>query len=540
MNWIWRSLRKERSTPDGRDFGYSLLELIIGITITFLISAGVFQLIRIGYNAVSNNADSASQNGFSSTFSTLFRGDISHSDGLVISSATNKTDLTNICTSWKPSADPTFTKVRPLFTVAVSHSAAIESITAYQNAANAGTYTNTYIFHTLDEPDFEVGETLKVTGFTAFDVAAGVTTNLDFNITTDKDLLITNVDSAGRSFTVQDPLSDNLVSTSPQTFTSTTSALAQTNSYAGYELRAPLLSQGAATTSEIWRVFCPSLAQQTVKLKSSIRLRVGLPPIDTTLNSSCLLNGEKNWSDWSCAVRCPQFNSAILGSNFSPNSAICPKDVLISIGQRSFVGTSSSDEAFSSKTVYNPQTLLNESIIYIENLNRNVSNIRAGMTVDFPSLYNSNGTKKASVFVASVDLTDATYAIVTVSCGNIDCPVLPGLGMKVVVGAAIAVECASLPCSENSNVVDVKNTNQVKRGMYASIDGSTFPDYAVVGDQTSFGVQQLYLERSPIFSQYPSLQVMEFSQPTGLELWIPAAGAGSKLKAEKFLATREG
>lgn len=540
MEWIWRVIRKKRSPNPGSDYGYSLLELIIGITITFLISAGVFQLIRIGYNAVTNNADSASQNGFSSTFSTLYRGDISHSDGLVISSATSQTTTSNICTSWKPATDPTFLKVRPLFTVYVSHSAAIESITAYQNSANAGTYTNTYIFHTLDEPDFEVGETLKVTGFTAFDVAAGVTTNLDFNITTDKGLLITQVSAADRTFTVQDPISDNPLPTSPQTYTSTTSALAQTNSYAGYELRAPLLSQGSSTSSEIWRVFCPSLGQQTVKIKSSIRLRIGLPPIDTTVNSSCMLNGEEKWSDWSCAVRCPQFNSAILGDNFAPNASICPKDVLISIGQRSFVGTSSSDEAFSSKTIYNSQTLLNESIIYIENLNRNVSNIRAGMTVDFPTLYNSSGKKKATVFVASVDLTDATYAIVTVSCGNIDCPVLPGLGMKVVVGASIAVECSTLPCSENAGVVDVTNTNQVKRGMYSNVDAASFPDYAVVGDQTSFGVQQLYLEKSPTFSQYPSLQIMEFSQPTGLQLWIPAAGMGSTLSAEKFLATREG
>lgn len=544
MKWIWRVLRnRKNSQVKGRDFGYTLIELIIGITITFILSVGVFQLIRIGYNALSSNADAAAQNGFSSTFSSLYNSDISHSDGVIISSATSKTVNAGICTSWKASTDPNFVKVRPLFTVSVSHSAAIDSVTARQDAVNSGSYTNTYIFHTLDVPDFNVGETLRVSGFTAVDAISNTASNFDFNITADKGLEIIAVDDVKQTVTVQDKISDNLLSTTETVYTSSTSALAQTNSYSGYELRAPLLITETATSSEMWRVICPSLGQPSVNLKSSLRLRTGLKPIDTKIDSSCLLNGAENWSDWSCAVRCPQFRSEILGANFQARSSICPKDVFVSLGQRSFVGVTSSDNAYPSSTVLNTSTGLYESTIYIENLNKNVSNIQPGMSVDFANLYNSNGTKKASVFVSSVDLTDATYAIVIVSCGVDNCPVLPGLGVKVVVGASIAVECASSPCAIDSGItqaIDVKNTNQVKLGMYANIDQLASPNYAVVGDQTGYGVQVLFLSKSPNFASYPSVSILEFSEPTGLQLWIPAAGLGSKLKAEKFLATRTG
>ena len=395
----------------------------------------------------------------------------------------------------------------------------------------------------LDTPDFAVGEIVRVTGFTAFDVAAGVTSTLDFNITADKSLKITAINLDSRTVTVQDTQSDVLLTSSHQTFTSTTSALAQTSSYSGYELRAPLSSSESATTSEMWRVICPSLGQQSINLKASVRLRTGLPPIDTRVDSACSENGVEKWTDWSCAIRCPQFTSADLGSNFKANSDVCPKDVFISIGQGSFVATTSASDNYASKTTLNASTNQYESTLYIVNLNQNVSNIRQGMSVDFPTLYDANGVKKSSAFVTAVDLTDATYAIVTISCGVDPCPVLPGLNMKVVVGASIAIECASSPCSASTavtQVVDVKSTNQVKLGMYANVASRSNPDFAVVGDLSKYGVQQLLLDKSPIFSNYPSVKIMEFSQPTGVQLWIPAAGMGSKLSAEKFSATRSG
>lgn len=573
-----------------KDSGITLLELIIGITLTLIISVGVFQIIKLGYMSSNYTASAATKNGFTSSLQAQFSKDIRASSGFVVSSGTTATSKLSLCTSWDAAGDPDFNRVKPLLSVYINHAVTIKSATISTDPTLGSIIT----FATTSAPDMKIGQLVSVTGLssivsTDFNIIeqpiarvdsgaspgfivlntgalpVGTTTTTDttanfVNVAADGLIRVDDATGIGDgmivTWTGSDPTEYQVSGINPTTatfylipnpatppsgsmkFVSTSNGNAISHSLVGYELRQSNLNGAGQNYSQLWRVQCQAAGQNKPDASASTLLRNNLPVIDNTQNSECTDQAAggsaEKWTDWSCAIRCPQFSSDLAGSRSVSVPVICPRDSLLSSGQGAFVGNISRLVGSSSTD------------LYIDNSSNAASSVSVTMSIDFPELAAAN----LKQYVTSVDLTDAsgdahvTVKCVTASLGSTQssatCP-RPSAGSRIVLGSSYLVECILDPttnkCVPTANNISGNDISKLVKGMYVVLPvQSTKPVFGVVSEISGDSGSQNVVFSQELPTDLPA--VLAFSRPTGVQLWLPAVSVKPALDEQKIIAVR--